>query len=678
MGTHLPSAPQNGAGARAAARSGAAAQAGRTDVHTLRTPVGAAKDPVRTVVAVNIETSAPTIGVVELPGTAEALKSLGFNVVTGSNMREALVAIRAAYASGRFPLVSADIVKGGLKMWLATAIKTNPIEVVLVHEDAPKMNLENVESLHAEASLIELFSHLGLEAPEDAVDYTCAGRLVAPAEEEEQLPQLPELPDFDDFDEEDEAEEDQSQDVDPAVGADEDEDDFYDEDETDQEQPQAEQPDVEDEPAEDQSAEEDDDFYDEDETDEDEQASVAAVAPAFDPEEWAEDEEEGALITAEPVELPSDEEPILAADMMSAPEQTYPQSWSTPVQAPETPAAPARSWLAAPEKSLGDSRGLFSDFHGTQQFRRGRGYSGEGTVIFSLAGKGGVGKSTTAQQIAAEAARAELSVILVDGNSGQGDQRQYLGLKELQGLPSVIDAHVSGQPQSAVITREQLSGLRDGATDLSFDLVLAPPPELEEEGTVPPEVYANLITWCKSHYDITVVDTQILEANDQTGFYSRMVLPMLHGDDGWAIGVTDMNAAGMQNLLERFDRMIKDGVPVGRLFSLFNAVESDYMELATSQEIRDWMEVASRFMGMIPAIEGLKFTMNRGNLYEPTPTMTQAYAGILFVVTNNPFFEQRLAEATDAVLREEAGLGELETGRPARRRGFLSRLGRGN
>ena len=157
-----------------------------------------------------------------------------------------------------------------------------------------------------------------------------------------------------------------------------------------------------------------------------------------------------------------------------------------------------------------------------------------------------------------------------------------------------------------------------------------------------------------------------------------MVLPMLHGDDGWAIGVTDMNAAGMQNLLERFDRMIKDGVPMGRLFSLFNAVEADYMELATSKEIRDWMEVASRFMGMIPAIEGLKSTMNRGHLYEPTPTMTMAYAGILYVVTNNPVFEDRLREASEAVARAEAGLDEYETVRPAKRRGLLSRLGRGN
>ena len=151
---------------------------------------------------------------------------------------------------------------------------------------------------------------------------------------------------------------------------------------------------------------------------------------------------------------------------------------------------------------------------------------------------------------------------------------------------------------------------------------------------------------------MTIVDTQIIEANDQTGYYKRMILPMLYGESGWAVGVTDMDSAGMQNLLERFNRMIRDEVPKGRLFSIFNGVEEFYR----------------KFYFRAP---------NRNDVGEPTAAMTQVYTGILFAITNNPFFQARYTEATEALAFEEACFDEEHEVRPKRRRLLAGLLGRG-
>lgn len=671
MGTTLSAGLEHGSVVRDGNRAELGTTAPGAVAHTLRTHRPAAGTRVHTVESVTNETAAPTIGVVELPDLAEALDALGINVVTGEDMRSAVKAIKTAFASGRFPLVSADVLKGALKMWLATAIKTSGMEVVLVHTEAPVMQLDGVESLQADSSLATLFAQLGLEAPAGAVDYTCAGRSLvveepAPAENSE-------LPDFEDFDDEDEET--------PAA---EENDGFYDDEDenSDQGEPAAEAA----EETQDEDDAEDDGFYDDeveedaaDDEDSDEAEGDEPVAAGFDPAviqaEW--EEEDGARIDDE---LPSDDAPVLASDMLDEPTgmQMAEAAAAGRLHQELHPTGPNTSWLAAPARSIGNAGGVFSDYHSTQNFRRGRGYSGEGTVIFAAAGKGGVGKTTTAQQLAAEASRSDLTVVLVDANSGQGDQRQKLGLKDHGNLPSVLDAAVTGQPSAAVITAEQMNSLRPGgAAELYFDLICAPPTELEEEGTVPPELYANILTWCKSTYDITIVDTQIIEANDQTGYYKRMILPMLYGESGWAVGVTDMDSAGMQNLRERFARMIRDEVPKGRLLSIFNGVEDVYLNLAGSTEFQGWMEEVSRFMGMVPWHEGLKTTMNRNDVGEPTAAMTVVYAGILFTITNNPFFQTRYNEATEALSYEEAGFDEDLEVRPKRRRLLAGLLGRG-
>jgi Mrp family chromosome partitioning ATPase len=99
-------------------------------------------------------------------------------------------------------------------------------------------------------------------------------------------------------------------------------------------------------------------------------------------------------------------------------------------------------------------------------------------VLIVFAGKGGVGKSTTALSLAERAAIMipNFRVVVVDMNRGQGDLRTFLKLTESR-LPSVYDAAISRDIEvydDIIVTPKRLSVHRKGRADLHFGIVLAP------------------------------------------------------------------------------------------------------------------------------------------------------------------------------------------------------------
>lgn len=341
------------------------------------------------------------------------------------------------------------------------------------------------------------------------------------------------------------------------------------------------------------------------------------------------------------------------------PAQPVPDPWETPpaAAAPVAPAPPhpadamfdgrpnppgAATPIDTP--SLAAMDGLFENGHvGGGTFRRG----GQAPVIVSIAGKGGVGKSSLALLLGQRAAMfGDMRVIVIDANRGQGDLLAYLrlGTKVRNGeLPTIYQVAMTGNPEDAILTPSQINAARHPKLPpIKFGIVFAPTEEYADPETVNTTVYRRTIEAARKIADLVVVDTQIVEASDTSGLFDGLITPMLTVDS-WALATSDLSSASVENIHRRLAAFQRSGVPRDRMMLVFNRVNvSASYDAATMESIFDPVSV---FMGSVTADESLAAGMNVGLLDHDNPSVAPILDMALARVTGNPVFEESVSQA---------------------------------
>jgi chromosome partitioning protein len=78
--------------------------------------------------------------------------------------------------------------------------------------------------------------------------------------------------------------------------------------------------------------------------------------------------------------------------------------------------------------------------------------------------KGGVGKTTTAINLAASLAANDLRVLLIDGDP-QGNSTSGLGIEKRPGMPTIYDALLGDQPLEEIVCKTECDGLELAPAD---------------------------------------------------------------------------------------------------------------------------------------------------------------------------------------------------------------------
>lgn len=342
-------------------------------------------------------------------------------------------------------------------------------------------------------------------------------------------------------------------------------------------------------------------------------------APADEQFEWDEDMSDYPAPAA-PV-VPPAPTPVVEP----APAPVIPEAIPAPVVPEAAPAAPAYE-----PTSLSMSDNPISMARADSYLDIRKRPHGNGDVAIVFGAKGGVGKTTTALNLAQRAAASGLRVVLIDGNFGQGDIRQYLRLGTAN-IPSVYDAAISRQLRDAYVKPDTINQYRpDGLDDIKFVYVAAPPENLADPSIVTPELYAAIIAEATHFADLIVLDTQIIESVDTTGMVDRLIMPLLQ-ENAWGVGVSDLSAPGLANLFKRLNNFTKEGVPSTRIMTLLNRVmpgsEFQQEQLATT------LSRNSMFLGTVFHDEEILSNMNLGRTAAEIPALYPMLDTILATIT---------------------------------------------
>jgi Mrp family chromosome partitioning ATPase len=276
-------------------------------------------------------------------------------------------------------------------------------------------------------------------------------------------------------------------------------------------------------------------------------------------------------------------------------------------------------------------------------------------VVVVFAGKGGVGKTSTALATAHRAVnvgRIE-RVIAVDANRGQGDFAAYLRVRDAH-LPSVYDVAMGAEPRSAIVTPDALAAARGGRlADLGFGVVLAPNHDQANPALVTTSVYQQVIDLARRVADLVIVDTQIVESYDTTGLIDELVKPLLAGQNGWGLAISDSSTPATDNVKDRIRRFFEFGVTRDRLMFLFNRIDpSVSVDQAIFEPV---VRQYAQLVGVVPEESQTGSFINGGGM---------------------PADDSPLAEAIDRVLARVTGLQAFDRAsvQPAsRKRGLFSR-----
>jgi len=256
-----------------------------------------------------------------------------------------------------------------------------------------------------------------------------------------------------------------------------------------------------------------------------------------------------------------------------------------------------------------------------------------GELIFSTAGKGGVGKTSSAIVLAESAAEMGLQAVLIDANRGQADIRKYLRLGDTT-LRSAYDAYEHGDPAAAVLKPQEFAHLRAAAKldAPDFCIVLGPPSDLAGARYASAAIYGDIIDYARSIADVVIVDTQIMEApEERTDLWRDTVIPML-GGDAWMLGITDESAAGIENLHERLSELRRENVSSARTLIL----ASQFLEFG-SDEVNYFQrkfDGLGSFVGNTGVDDDFAMQLNLGKINSNSPSVRPVIDNILLRVTN--------------------------------------------
>lgn len=321
--------------------------------------------------------------------------------------------------------------------------------------------------------------------------------------------------------------------------------------------------------------------------------------------------------------------PAPAPEPAPAPAQPSPE----PQRAEAAPVDPYRDGLYAAEVSAA-----------AQEMFNAPKRRSQAPVITVFSGKGGVGKSSSAIQIATTAAAAGKRTILVDGNRGQGDISKYLALSRQMeyDTPTIADYLDHGEVKRLVLGARTLTRMRPREADeIPEDLgvVLAPHHKDERLSEVDATVYMRVINQLREFCDLLVIDTQIIEADDASGMVTNMIVPLL-ADGGFGLGISDMSNAGVRNLTERLNLLATAGVDRGRMLIALNMAEPDAIA-GLNDFGKDKLDgKLGVFLGVIGEDHRIQQLMNHGELDLRNKEFDYIVNETLYRTTNAEVFDK--------------------------------------
>lgn len=387
------------------------------------------------------------------------------------------------------------------------------------------------------------------------------------------------------------------------------------------------------------------------------------AAPAMQP--WQAPAAQPVPVQAAPVaEQGWDTVPAPAQAVQPAPAADF--GWDTPAPAPvpapapePLQAAPVYTPAPAPATAVAgwdvpavvppafggpDAASVFDSFEAAKLHGTGRSAAGLASLVISWSGKGGVGKTTTALQLAALCAEAGLRTILIDGNSGQGDLRTYLRLNRSD-LPTIYNAAI-GSIASSVLTPAAINAVpaRQGLGEIKFAFVAAPPEDIEDGEIVTNATYRAVIDHCRRNADVVILDTQIIEAIDRTRVLSDLIVPALI-QDAWGIGVADMTPVGVNNLNARLRKFSALGVAPDRQMIFVNKVPE--VQVSDAAKLNAHFAGRATFLGSVTEDPAIRDSMNAGRTEVVNDQMRASLSAALLRITGNDEF-RRMAESPQA------------------------------
>jgi len=278
---------------------------------------------------------------------------------------------------------------------------------------------------------------------------------------------------------------------------------------------------------------------------------------------------------------------------------------------------------------------------------------GGARTIFSMAAKGGVGKSSFALALAQRAARlGRLRVVVIDGNRGQGDLRKYLRLTRAS-LPTVYDIAAGSDPQSAIVRPAAMEAHRPNNDRLDFAAIFAPLAGMSDQHVVTTQTYAQALAAARSVADLVIVDTQISEDSDTSGLFDDLWVPALT-QYAHAVMVSDLSIAGVDNTGERLRQLRDAGVPADHISTVLNRVPPtvDYHQQRTAEFLGQF----GWFRGAVPAADAFVAQSNHGEIPWEQPTLAPILDSILFAVTDLEVFAPSAQPTQDSDTRRRGGL----------------------
>lgn len=260
--------------------------------------------------------------------------------------------------------------------------------------------------------------------------------------------------------------------------------------------------------------------------------------------------------------------------------------------------------------------------------------TGQAEVLFTLSGSGGVGKSSLALSVANRAANRGRRVVLIDANLGQPDLATFLRVADGD-LPTVFDAVIDDNVRTGIISPVQLNRTRDARlSKVNFAFIQGPTAEQLATGRITTGVLAGLISQVRQFSDLVVLDTQILERDDPRGLVSEIIEPEL-GAGGWALAVTGMSTAGLSNLIEVMERLLRLGVNPSHVMSLINRVPTD-IPLHNQDRIVAALRELSVHLGTVWEDNEILSRMNAGELVSDLPVCAHLIDTVLQRIFDMP------------------------------------------
>lgn len=262
-----------------------------------------------------------------------------------------------------------------------------------------------------------------------------------------------------------------------------------------------------------------------------------------------------------------------------------------PVAAPPSPTAPTSSGVAA-DPVLNSLPGSFD----------------VPNVLLVWAPMGGVGKSSLTQAVAVWAARAGLSVVLVDGNAGQADQQLMLGI----GGANV--ATIADWPRGAdeVFTSAgAINRLRgDDALPANFAFIAGVP-----ERPVSADIFLRAVNYASTKADMVVVDTQVVDtkvASTADSMVSDFMLPLWRGG-AFGLGLMEPSSKGASNL-HRWMRRLADVYNLDMSRQMVAVNKMPYSLDVDTDQLEEAFSGLGRFVGSAYQNDQLFAAMSFGGL----------------------------------------------------------------